>query len=59
MSSPQNKKCRPRKVFGVKPPSNPATYPDARLSQHYIGPEMIFSAEICKITNVISGLIHS
>ena len=25
MSSPQNKKCGPWKIFGIKPPSNPAT----------------------------------
>ena len=26
MSSPQNKKCRPIQVFGVKPPSKPAIF---------------------------------
>jgi hypothetical protein len=48
MSSPENKKCSPGKVFGTKPPSNLATFDqesprclDARLSQHYISPKMI------------------
>jgi len=38
MSSPENKKCSPGKVFGIKPPSNLA---DARLSKHYISPKMM------------------
>jgi hypothetical protein len=30
MSPPENKKCSPGKVFGIKPPSNPWTFEQER-----------------------------
>ena len=47
----ENKKCSPWKVFGIGHPQNlrllsrrgpRSRSPDARLSQHYIGPKMTF-----------------
>ena len=54
MSSPENKKCRPWKVFGINQPqtlrllSRRGTRdPGMRLSQHYIGPKIKF----CNFSN--------
>ena len=49
MSPPENKKCSPWKIFGTNHPQTlqllsrrgPRS-PEARLSQHYIGPKMTF-----------------
>ena len=49
ISDPENKKCSPWKVFGIKHPQilqllsrrGPRS-PEARLSQHYMGPKMTF-----------------
>ena len=49
LSDSENKKCSPWKVFGINYPQTlrllsrrgPRS-PDARLSQHYIGPKMTF-----------------
>ena len=54
LSGPENKKCSPWKVFGTNHPQTlqllsrrgPRS-PDARLSQHYIGPKMT----ICPFLN--------
>ena len=49
MSSPENKKCSPVKVFGINHPQTPRLMSmrgprclDKRLSQHYIGPKITF-----------------
>ena len=49
MSSPENKKCSPWKVFGINHPQTLRLLSrrgprglDMRLSQHYIGPKMTF-----------------
>ena len=57
LSDPENKKCSPWKFFGKNHPQTPRLLsrrgprsPEARLSQHYIGPKMTFQhfSNFCK-----------
>ena len=57
LSDPENKKCSPWKIFGKNHPQTPRLLsrrgprsPEARLSQHYIGPKMTFQhfSNFCK-----------
>ena len=67
LSDPENKKCSPWKVFGKNHPQillllsrrGPRS-PEARLSQHYIGPKMTFQhfSNFCrkKFPGLIKGI---
>ena len=67
LSDPENKKCRPWKVFGKNHPQTPRLLSrrgprsaEARLSQHYIGPKMTFQhfSNFCrkKFLGLIKGI---
>ena len=69
LSDSENKKCSPRKVFGTNNPQNQLLLsrrsprsPDARLSQHYIGPKMTFRhfSNFCrkKFPGLTKRLLH-
>ena len=63
LSDPENKKCSPWKVFGINHPQTlrllsrrgPRS-PDARLSQHYMGPKMTFCHFLNFCRKKFSGL---
>ena len=70
LSDPENKKCSPWKVFGKNHPQillllsrrGPRS-PEARLSQHYIGPKMTFQhfSNFCrkKFPGLTKRLLHN